>query len=64
MSLQPSVALAVGDRVRVTSRRRSEKWVRKGYVEKISVPVLIAYVRFADESAEWIEMSQIEVLAP
>lgn len=55
--------LQIGDRVRVRSRKREANWTRKGEVEKISVISLVAFVRFHDESAEWIEFERIQVCA-
>lgn len=53
--------LGIGDRVRVRSPKKGPNWIRKGHVEKISVISLVAFVRFADESGEWIEFERIEV---
>jgi hypothetical protein len=57
----PTTPLGIGDKVRVTSRRKGPSWVRRGTVEKISILTLCAFVRF-DNGGEWIEFERIEVI--
>lgn len=64
MNTDPTVELEVGQRVRVTSRHRGPNWVRKGNVEKISIPALVAFVRWSDGTGSWVEFERITVLPP
>jgi hypothetical protein len=63
ISTEDDIPLVVtGHRVRVRSSRVQPRWLRKGTVEKINLEALVAYVRYSDLSAEWVEMERCELI--